>query len=72
MEFLKRVERFGLEAVTGRRQFYHAEYRRMIYAENIVIAYRSRAKSNGNWAAWAVSNPAMASILADAEKIAND
>ena len=71
MEFLKRVERFGLEAITGRRQFYHAEYRRMIYAENIVIAYKSRAKSDGNWTAWTNSNPAMASILADAEKIAN-
>jgi hypothetical protein len=70
MEFLKRVERFGLEAVTGRRQFYHAEYKRMIYAENIVIAYKSRARED-NWAAWAMSNPAMASILADAEKIAN-
>lgn len=65
------MERFGLEAITGRRQFYHAEYRRMIYAENIVMSYKSRARSNGNWAAWASENPSQAEILADAEKIAN-
>jgi hypothetical protein len=43
----------------------------MIYAENIVMSYKSRARSNGNWAAWASENPSQAEILADAEKIAN-
>jgi len=43
----------------------------MIYADNIVNAYRSRAASNGNWAAWATSYPKIAALLAEAEKIAN-
>jgi len=42
----------------------------MIYAENIVTAYRSRAQSN-NWAEWVVSNPGLADMLADAEKLIN-
>ena len=56
--------------MTGRRQFYFSEYVRMIYAENIVNAYRGRAKAE-SWAAWANSNPHLAAILAEAEKIAN-
>ncbi len=43
----------------------------MIYAENIVTAYRGRAASKGEWVAWAGSNPRLAEILAEAEKIAN-
>ena len=40
----------------------------MIYSENIVTAYRSRAQSN-NWAEWVQSNPGLAGMLAEAEKL---
>jgi len=43
----------------------------MIYAENIVTAYSSRAQSN-NWAEWVSSNPGLADMLADAEQLIND
>jgi hypothetical protein len=42
----------------------------MIHAENIVTAYRSRAQSP-NWAEWVKSNPALADILSDAERLTN-
>lgn len=35
-------------------------------AENIVVAYHSRKRSE-NWAAWADDNPAMAALLAEVE-----
>lgn len=68
---LAKIDRFGLEAITGRRQFYYGELRRLILAENIVTAYQTRKRSE-NWAAWAENNPVMAKILAEAEKNAND
>jgi len=40
----------------------------MILAENITIAYRSRAQSS-NWAEWVNSNPVMADMLAEAERL---
>lgn len=40
----------------------------MIHAENIVTAYRSRAQSK-NWAEWVNSNPVLADMLAEAEKL---
>jgi hypothetical protein len=68
IDTLSKIDRFGIEAITGRRQFYFGELRRMIYAENIVTAYRSRAQSQ-NWASWVNSNPVMADMLAEAEKL---
>lgn len=65
---LQKIDRFGLEAVTGRRVFYYGEINRLIYAEHIVSAYRSRAQSN-NWMEWAASNPRLATMLAEAEKL---
>jgi hypothetical protein len=70
MEKLKRIDRFGLEAVTGRRVFYFSEIRRLIYAENIVNAYESRARSK-NWVEWATTNPRQAELLAEAEILHN-
>ncbi len=59
-----------MEAVLGRKQLYHYEINAMIYAENIVIAYRSRARVNGNeWMEWAGKNPKLAALLADVEKL---
>ncbi len=65
-----KIDRWGVEAITGRRQFYFGELRRMIAAENIVTAYKSRAHAE-NWVAWARDNSVLASLLVDAEKIAN-
>ena len=40
----------------------------MITAENIMHAYQARAQAQ-NWAAWAADNPAIAELLAEAEKL---
>jgi hypothetical protein len=37
---LKSIDRFGVEAITGRRVLYFREYRHMIHAENVVAAYK--------------------------------
>ena len=66
ISMLASIDRFGLEAITGRRQFYFYEYNRLIVAENIVNAYRSRAESQ-NWSDWARKNPELAQLLASAE-----
>jgi hypothetical protein len=66
VEKLHRINRFGLEAITGRRQFYYAEYLALLTAENIVIAYQSR-KAAENWAVWYADNPRLAQILLDIE-----
>lgn len=63
---LQKIERFGIEAITGRRQFYYYELRQMIVAENIVLSYQSRSLSD-NWASWAQKHPEMEKILIEAE-----
>mgnify|MGYP003464051790 CR=1 FL=1 len=63
---LAKIDRFGLEAITGRRKFYHGELSRLIIAENIVMAYNSRKQSN-NWAKWASDNPEAEKLLIEAE-----
>lgn len=68
MEQLGRIDRFGLEAVTGRRVFLFGEFLRLRTAENIVNSYRSRQQAS-NWAEWMESNPRLAQILADVEKL---
>lgn len=68
IETLKLIDRFGIEAVTGRRQFYYGELRRLVVAENIVSAYQSRAGSE-NWAEWSAKYPAQAALLAKVEMI---
>lgn len=52
----------------GRPYFMNAEFRQMLYAENFVIAYQSRAKSQ-NWTEWVQSNPRAAEMLFEIEKI---
>jgi hypothetical protein len=68
LDILAKIDRFGIEAILGRRVLYYGELRRMILAENIVIHYRRRAASS-NWAAYALDNPEMAQILLEAEKL---
>jgi hypothetical protein len=67
---LQLIDRFGLKAVTGRDVFYFGEMRRMVRAENIVVAYQNRKRAK-NWAEWSTSNPREAEILAEAEKLYN-
>ena len=68
---LRLIDRFGIEAITGRRQFYAGELRRMVIAENIQTAYQSRARAK-NWAAWVKDNPALADLLDEARQLAED
>lgn len=68
IETLNQIDRFGLEAILGRKHFYYGEYRRMIIAENVANAYESRARSK-NWAEWANQNPSAAKLLAHAEQL---
>jgi hypothetical protein len=41
----------------------------MVYAENIINAYQSRAQSE-DWAQWLKDNPQAGNMLAEAEAIA--
>lgn len=68
MEKLSRIDRFGIEAVTGRKVFLFGEFIRLRMAENVVNAYNSR-KNAGNWAEWVTSNPRAAELLADIEQL---
>lgn len=65
------IDRFGIEAILGRRQFYYGELRRMITAENIFNGFRSRAQAK-NWAAWVKDNPSLADLLNEAEQLIED
>jgi len=53
-----------VQAVFGRPLFLH-EMKEIIIAENIEVAYKTRAAS-GNWAEWSKKNPGMAEILSKA------
>ena len=60
------IDRFGAEAVTGRRVLSAGQIRRMVAAENVYNAYMSRKASN-DWGKWVNENPRMAAILAEVE-----
>ena len=68
IEQLKRIDRFGIEAVTGRKVFLFGEFIRMRIAENIVNVYASR-QAAANWAEWTEANPHNAKTLADVERL---
>lgn len=63
---LRKIERFGIEAITGRRQFYFGELNRMLYADNIANAFKARSRSD-NWTEWTRNNPVFANALMEAE-----
>jgi hypothetical protein len=46
----------------------HSEYIRMITAENILVAYRSKSQTE-DLVEWAIHYPELAQILAEATKI---
>ena len=69
IDILRKIDRFGLQAITGRTQFHFGEFRKMIVAENIVNAYQRRAQSK-NWAEWGRDNGTAAELLNEAERLA--
>jgi len=70
IRLLQYIDRFGVEAVTGRRTLYAYEMRRMIHAENVARAYNER--NQGNAAEWVKDNPEMNIILFEAQKMAEN
>ena len=70
LRLLSQIDRFGALAVLG-RSLGAGEINRMRQAENVVLAYQSRAQS-ANWATWAKDNPEMSSLLITAMELLND
>ncbi len=68
INMLENIRQFGLEAITGRRQFYFGEFRRMVTASNIVTAYQARKRS-ASWDTWREENPELAKLLKQAEML---
>lgn len=64
------INRFGVEAVMGRSVLSAGELKRMVVTENIVYAYRERARAE-NWAKWTQENPDKAQFLNEAARLAN-
>jgi hypothetical protein len=71
LQLLHYIERFGVQAVTGRLVLGAGELRRMTAAENIVRWYRERARAE-NWAAWAAEHTWESRILNDIMKSIED
>lgn len=71
IRLLNYIDRFGVEAVMGRRQLGAGEIRRMLIAENIVTAYNARAK-NENWAEWTERNKGLSRLLNESMKLAQE
>lgn len=67
---LNYIDRFGAQAVLG-RPLGAGEIRRMIAADNVIRAYKSRQNSD-NWATWAIKNPMYAQTIAEAIKLAGE
>lgn len=68
MEHLIRIDRFGLEAITGRRVILFHEYICMITAENIVKAFTERTNAE-NWTSWSNNHPEAFKLLTEAEQL---
>ena len=67
IRLLQYIDRFGVEAVMGRKTLFAGEMRQMIHAENVVRAYRERL--DGNAAEWVKDNPEMNKLLYEAQKL---
>ena len=68
MEMLHRIDRFGVHAVMGRPVLYEREIRAMTAANNVVAAYRDRAKAT-SWEAWLKENPELGDLLFRAQRL---
>lgn len=71
LDTLAKIDRFGLEAIYGRKTFYYGELRCLMIAENIHYAYHTR-KTSKDWSDWTAKNPTLAALLFEAEKLAQD
>lgn len=64
------IDRFGVEAVYGRKTLSAKEIRNMLIAENVVNAYNARRAAMGdNVAKWASENESAARLLSDIEDL---
>jgi hypothetical protein len=68
IELLRKIDRFGVKAVLGRDVLFFNEMLRFTVAENVLIAFQNRERSD-NWAAWANENPQAAELLSKAERL---
>ena len=70
LRLLNYIDRFGVEAVMGRKVLYAHEMRRMIHSENLVNGYKERSKANA--AEWVEKNQGMAKLLREAQRMVED
>ena len=68
IRLLQYIDRFGVEAVMGRKTLFAREMRRMIHAENLVKAYNERNRSDAP--TWVKDNPEMNKLLYEAQRLA--
>jgi len=71
LDRLNAIDRFGVEAIMHRPILYFGEIRKMIYAENVALAYRSR-KASENHGKWAHDHPQLEKIIINAEMLMKD
>lgn len=69
LQILSKIDRFGIEAILGRKTFYFGELKKMILAENVFLAYQARKNTKQDWAKWTDENPDSAKLLFDVEKM---
>lgn len=67
LALLSYIDRWGAQSVLG-RPMSAGEIRRMLIAERIAMAYRSRETAK-NWATWAIENEEEANLLAMAQQV---
>jgi hypothetical protein len=72
LKLLEYIDRFGVEAVTGRKTLGAGELLRMIAAQNIVQAYRDKQAHKDGWAAWQQQHPAQNQLLERARQAAEE
>jgi hypothetical protein len=72
LKLLEYIDRFGVEAVTGRKTLGAGELLRMIAAQNIVQAYQSKKDNKEGWVAWQQQHPAQNQLLERARQAAED
>lgn len=65
------IDRFGVEAVMGRRVLSAGEMRCMAVQQNIYAAFRNRERSK-DWAKWANTYPEQAELLNIVMRMAED
>jgi hypothetical protein len=67
MEMMKRIERFGVQGCMG-RTLYEREIRRMIAANNVVVAFEMR-KAATSWEVFQKEHPELGDLLFKAARL---